>query len=254
MLRAQDLRAKVLRSTLPPRRRRRRRRPDFEALESRQILSTVYWNNPDGGNWDSGANWSTGQTPGQGDTAVINTAATAIITIQSGDNIQVQSIMTGSTDTLSITGGALTVTAGDSTLSGSLSMTGGSLTASGSGVNLTASTTTVSAASLYAEEGATLSLPRMASYASDNNTFFQADGANSVLDVSALTNVTVAAGHFLANKATDGGTLNLGGLTSLTVASGSRISLRDPNRKNHYSRKNYKKMRQMSEQARDKNA
>jgi hypothetical protein len=30
--------------------------------------------------------------------------------------------------------------------------------------------------------------------------------------------------------------------------------LRDPNRKNHYSRNNYKKMRQMSEQARDKNA
>ena len=30
--------------------------------------------------------------------------------------------------------------------------------------------------------------------------------------------------------------------------------LRDPNRKNHYSRNDYKKMRQMSEQARDKNA
>jgi len=30
--------------------------------------------------------------------------------------------------------------------------------------------------------------------------------------------------------------------------------LRDPNRKNHYSNNNYKKMRQMSEQARDKNA
>jgi len=32
------------------------------------------------------------------------------------------------------------------------------------------------------------------------------------------------------------------------------IVLRDPNRKNHYSNNNYKKMRQMSEQARDKNA
>ncbi len=31
-------------------------------------------------------------------------------------------------------------------------------------------------------------------------------------------------------------------------------TLRDPNRKNHYSNNNYKKMRQMSEQARDKNA
>ena len=32
------------------------------------------------------------------------------------------------------------------------------------------------------------------------------------------------------------------------------IWLRDPNIKNHYSKNNYKKMRQMSEQARDKNA
>jgi hypothetical protein len=31
-------------------------------------------------------------------------------------------------------------------------------------------------------------------------------------------------------------------------------ALRDPNRKNDYSKNNYKKMRQMSEQARDKNA
>ena len=34
----------------------------------------------------------------------------------------------------------------------------------------------------------------------------------------------------------------------------TRPTLRDPNRKNHYSKNNYKKMRQMSEQARDKNA
>ena len=32
------------------------------------------------------------------------------------------------------------------------------------------------------------------------------------------------------------------------------LVLRDPNIKNHYSKNNYKKMRQMSEQARDKNA
>ena len=34
----------------------------------------------------------------------------------------------------------------------------------------------------------------------------------------------------------------------------AEVILRDPNRKNHYSNNNYKKMRQMSEQARDKNA
>src|SRR5208337_308040 len=35
---------------------------------------------------------------------------------------------------------------------------------------------------------------------------------------------------------------------------GGVLLLRDPNIKNHYSKNNYKKMRQMSEQARDKNA
>ena len=39
-----------------------------------------------------------------------------------------------------------------------------------------------------------------------------------------------------------------------TTAAESISTLRDPNRKNDYSKNNYKKMRQMSEQARDKNA
>ncbi len=52
--------------------------------------------------------------PGSDD-AVINTVAAATITIQSGDNILVQSVTTATTDTLSVTGGALTVTAGSST-------------------------------------------------------------------------------------------------------------------------------------------
>jgi hypothetical protein len=81
---------------------------------------------------------------------VINTATTATITVQSGDSLRVQSVTTGATDTLSITGGSLTVQ-GNSTLSGGLSMTGGSLVANGSGASLTASgTTTVSEANLCA--------------------------------------------------------------------------------------------------------
>ena len=58
-----------------------------------------------------------------------------------------------------------------------------------------------------------MSLPNLTSYSSDNNTF-QADGTGSVLDVSALTNVTQQGPWDI--KATNGGTLNLGGLTSLT--------------------------------------
>src|SRR5262249_10906434 len=110
---------------------RRRSRPHAEALELRQLLSAIVWNNPAGGNWDNGANWQGGKRPGAGDTAVINTASAATISIQTGDNIQVQGVTTSANDTLSITGGSLTVTAGNSPLSGPLSMTGGSLSASG---------------------------------------------------------------------------------------------------------------------------
>ena len=84
----------------------------------------------------------------------------------------------------------MTVNGGSSTFSGTLSMTGGSLVASGIGTSLTASgTTTIAAAYLIAQGGATLSLPGLTNYSS-NGAYFQATGANSVLDVSALTTVT----------------------------------------------------------------
>jgi len=187
---------------------------------------TISWTNPGSGFWDVAANWNTGVVPNASDVVTIDTAGNATITIQPGDDIQVQSLTTGVTDTLSITGGSLTVTGGVSTLGGPLSMTGGSLTASGSGVNLTAgAAATVSSASLLAEQGATLSLPQMTSYTSNSDTFFQADGANSVLDVSALTNETEQPGSYFQNEATDGGKLNLDALTSLTA--NGRISITD---------------------------
>ena len=135
MLRAQDLRAKVLRSTLPLR-RRRRRRPDFEALESRQLLSPVDWTSPISGSWDVASNWSTDTVPGPGDDVVIDyTGASPTVTISS--NVESVNSITAS-DPLVISGGGLTVAA-NSTITGGLAMTGGSLTVSGSDTTLTAS-------------------------------------------------------------------------------------------------------------------
>ncbi len=190
----------------------------LERLEDRTLLSADMWINPNGGNWDVGSNWSSGQAPGTGDTAVINTTGAATITINSGDNIQVQGLTTGSNDTLSIAAGSLTVTSGNSTLSGALSMTFGSLTASGSGVNLTANgSTDISGANLTAEGGADLSLPQLTSYISNSNyDTFQADGTGSVLDVSALTSLTLQ-NPWVVN-ATNGGEVNLTGLTNLGSA------------------------------------
>jgi len=187
---------------------------------------TISWTNPNGGDWDVAANWSTGVVPSSSDVVSIDTAGTATITIQSGDDIQVQTLTTGDDDTLSITGGSLTVTAGISTLSGPLSMTGGTLTATGSGVNLTANgATSISSASLLAEEGAALDLPQLTTYTSDSNTFLQADGADSLLDLSALTSQTQEFISYCQDEATNGGMLNLNSLTSLDA--NGRIAFTD---------------------------
>jgi hypothetical protein len=108
-----------------------------ERLEDRTVPATITWVNSGSGNWDVGSNWSTGTVPGGNDTAVINSATAVTVTVQSGDSIEVESVTTGGTDALSITGGSFTVTTGPSVLSGSLSMTGGTLTAHGAGTSLT---------------------------------------------------------------------------------------------------------------------
>jgi len=173
------------------------------------------WVAPGGGNFDNPANWSAGRVPGPNDNAVINTAAAATINIQPGDVESVLSLTTAANDTLSFTGGALTVAA-NSIISGPLTMTGGSLTASGIGATLTANgTSTVAGASLYAASGGQLSLPGLTS-SSDSNDTFSVDGTGSVLNLSALTTLTAINNEDVALSATNGGELNLSGLTSLS--------------------------------------
>src|SRR4051812_46875600 len=92
-------------------------RPTLERLEDRLAPATVSWIGPGSGNWSDAANWSRGGVPGPGDNVVINTASDATITIHSGDDLSVNALMTGSKDTLAITGGSLAV-AGYSPLSG----------------------------------------------------------------------------------------------------------------------------------------
>ena len=200
-------------SLLPPRAARLK----LEILEERIQPATILWGNSSGGNWDTASNWVGGVVPGVNDKAVISTTAAATITIQTGDSESVLGLTTAANDTLSITGGALTVAA-SSIFSGPLTMTGGSLTASGTAATLTANgTTTVSNASLYATGGGQMSLPELTSFpgfADDNSV--QADGTGSVLDLSALTSVPGQNGYdSVTLSATNGGELDLSGLTSL---------------------------------------
>ena len=166
-----------------------RRHLVLEPLERRQLLATDTWNNPIGGSWDVAGNWNNG-LPGPSDDVVISDLhAGAAVTISS--NVESINSITA-TDPLDISGGGLTVAA-NSTLSGGLTMTGGSLTASGSGVSFTVTgTTTLSGASLYAQNGATLSVAGLASYRGGvgYSDTLEATGGGSVLSLPKLTTIT----------------------------------------------------------------
>ena len=81
--------------------------------------------------------------------------------------------------------------------------------------------TDVDGSSLYVSNGGSLVVTGLACLDSNFSTF-QSDGADSLLDVSALSNVTQQGPLWL--NATNGGTLNLGGLTSLTSTQGVTIT------------------------------
>ncbi len=127
---------------------------------------TDNWISTSSGNWNVASNWSTGVVPTANSIVIINVpGATPTITISSGNQ---SALSLTAADPISITGGSLTV-GGNSTISGGLSMTGGSLEANGAGVSLSVTgPTTVTDANLYAEGGATLSLPQLASYTDTN--------------------------------------------------------------------------------------
>ena len=213
------------------------RRLRIEALEQRQLLSTVAWTG--GGNdsnWDNPQNWNTQAVPAAGNDVVIDTGSSAAtVTINTGDAESVNSLTTGGNDTLSITGGSLTVAA-NSTLGGSLAMTGGSLTASGEGITLTVNgSTTVSNANLSAEAGATLSLPNLVSYSSvtegnggiieiASNTL-EATGTGSTLAMDNLTALTEGnSDDTLTVEAQAGGTVTLPALAEIDTGTVDLVS------------------------------
>ena len=110
----------------------------FERLEVRHLLAAVSWTGlGDGQLWSDPNNWSAEAVPVAGDDVSINLPGNPTIVYSAAAGNTTVNSLNGS-DSLSITGGSLTVTA-NSTVSGSFSMTGGTLTATGSGVSFLAS-------------------------------------------------------------------------------------------------------------------
>lgn len=128
-----------------PTRKSRMRRPTqgllcLEPLETRTLLSSVYWTGDgDGTNWSEAANWSDGEVPGQGDFAVIDDGDPTVV-VGAGVNASVNSLFAYSANLEIESGGSLSVAA-DSMIEGPLSNAGsvavqsGELLLAGSGVS-----------------------------------------------------------------------------------------------------------------------
>src|SRR5262249_34469126 len=87
---------------------RTRARPRLEVLEGRTLPATVYWINPDGGDWAVPGNWSTGSLPGINDDAVIELPGNYTVSHSGGATI-IRSLLSERAFTLS--GGSLSVAA-----------------------------------------------------------------------------------------------------------------------------------------------
>ncbi|HET6878951.1 MAG TPA: PA14 domain-containing protein, partial [Pirellulales bacterium] len=147
--------SKLLRAEngLPTEKRRRvksaARRSRFQALEQRTVLDSMAWIGGSG-NWSDASHWQDTTSPGNhalpiaGDTATIDTGATTTaVTVQAGDNIAINNLITGANDTLVMSGGSFATNSGASVLSGPLSITGGSFSTSSSSLVTNNSTITV---------------------------------------------------------------------------------------------------------------
>jgi hypothetical protein len=168
----------------------------------------------DGLSWNNAANWSGATLPGPADTVAITGGVGTLVRISSG-NITVKSIQC--TKGFALLGGSLTLTAGNSQFSGAFAVSNSaSLKVNGVGATLTASAMTVNAdASLYAVGGGAMYLPNLTSITNNNyNSTFQADGAGSLIDLSAVTNLTLGYYRVLYIQAYNGGTVDLHRLTN----------------------------------------
>lgn len=148
-----------------------------------------------------------------------------------------------------LTGGSLTVTSGASQVNGPFTITkDGSLTTSGANTAFTAlGQTVIDGASLNVSGGAVLSLPGLRNYvtgSSCGNTYWEASGADSVLDLSGLTNLVGGSCGTLHIQALIGGKVLLTNLTTIpdsmvSVLAGGTDSAVDLSGLTSYRGKNY---------------
>jgi hypothetical protein len=167
--------------------------------------------------WQTAGNWTGGVVPGANDDAIITSGSGSSVTV-SAINPTVKTVTCNKAFILDNNVG-FTVTAGASSVSGALTLNPGTaLAANGSTATFTATgTATIDGASLYAANGGQLTLPST-SYVgrAGSNSTLQADGTNSVLDLSHITTLTGASNYsYLYINGQNNGHVKLNGVTSV---------------------------------------
>jgi hypothetical protein len=203
-------------------------RPALLVLEDRWLPSTILWTGDAGdGLWQTAGNWAGGVVPGAADDAVIDdTSPPVTVTLGPAGRVSVQSL-TSSKDF--VLAGSLTLTAGSSSLGRAFTLNShATLGVDGATTSLTATgTTTIRGVNLLATNGGTIGLVGDATYDETglfDDPVFQADGATSRLDLSGVTvwrgpgqTRTGTTSNHITVQATNGGTVDLPNVTSISV-------------------------------------
>jgi fibronectin-binding autotransporter adhesin len=93
-------------------------------------MASVSWTSTTSGSWNTPDNWSTGANPLAGDDVTISTPGDSITVTYSTGSLALDSLTTGSSDSFSLTGGALSTSSGYS-IDGSLLLSGGTMRLAG---------------------------------------------------------------------------------------------------------------------------
>ena len=183
--------------------------------------NTVVWVSDEDGDWNDSSNWSTGVVPEFDDDVVIDRIGFDPTITITGDRAQIQSLQ--STETVNITTGSLSVTQASSVEGSFIIGNNGSLTANGAQASFIASSNTaIDGGSLFAIDGATITLPTVTSYTTSDERFddsiFRATGTGSILDLSNLTTIngTTQPITYHLIEALEGGKVDLSKVIGIT--------------------------------------
>ena len=183
------------------------------------VAATVTWDGGGGNSsWETAANWSSNVLPGVSDDVVITGSGEIVY---SSGNTSVRSLQ--SSRGLTINGGTLNLTAGPSSVQGALKLQGGTFSIRGVGTSFTAAgTISNTGGSVYAREGASVTLSTLTKVAADKagHILFAAYDPGSVLNLPNLTEAGAQNFYQFQLQAFDGAQLNAPKLTNIVGAVG----------------------------------